>query len=428
MKEKSLKILVLGSGGREHALCWKIAQSPLLDKLYCAPGNGGIESVADCVILDIESPDAVLNFAKEKAIDLVVIGPEGPLVSGLVDTLTAENIAAFGPVAAAAQLEGSKGFTKDICAAYDIPTAAYGRFKSAADAHAYLDTHPAPIVVKADGLAAGKGVIIAETDAQARAAVDDIFDGAFGEAGAELVIEEFMTGVEASFFVLTDGTHALPLATAQDHKRVGEGDTGLNTGGMGAYSPAKIVTPTLLEETMTRIIQPTLTAMADKETPYRGVLYAGLMLTEDGPKLVEYNARFGDPECQVLMLRLKSDLVPALLATAQGDISSLDLEWYDEDAMTVVMAAQGYPGSYPKGSQINNLDAAVADTDTQIFHAGTKTENGKTLAVGGRVLNVTSKGQDLRAARDKAYAALEKVDWQEGFYRRDIGWRALGKS
>ena len=428
MKEKSLKILVLGSGGREHALCWKIAQSPLLDKLYCAPGNGGIESVADCVTLDIESPDAVLQFTKEKAIDLVVIGPEGPLVSGLVDTLIAENIAAFGPVAAAAQLEGSKGFTKDICAAYDIPTAAYGRFKSAADAHAYLDTHPAPIVVKADGLAAGKGVIIAETDAQARAAVDDIFDGAFGEAGAELVIEEFMTGEEASFFVLTDGTHALPLATAQDHKRVGEGDTGLNTGGMGAYSPAKIVTPTLLEETMTRIIQPTLTAMADKETPYRGVLYAGLMLTEDGPKLVEYNARFGDPECQVLMLRLKSDLVPALLATAHGDISSLDLEWYDEDAMTVVMAAQGYPGSYPKGSQINNLNAAVADTDTQIFHAGTKTANGKTLAVGGRVLNVTSKGQDLRAARDKAYAALEKIDWQEGFYRRDIGWRALGKS
>ncbi|MEC7091758.1 MAG: phosphoribosylamine--glycine ligase, partial [Pseudomonadota bacterium] len=242
------------------------------------------------------------------------------------------------------------------------------------------------------------------------------------------VIEEFMTGVEASFFVLTDGTHALPLATAQDHKRVGEGDTGLNTGGMGAYSPAKIVTPTLLEETMTRIIQPTLTAMADNETPYRGVLYAGLMLTDDGPKLVEYNARFGDPECQVLMLRLKSDLVPALLATAQGDISSLDLEWYDEDAMTVVMAAQGYPGSYPKGSQINNLHAAVADSDTQIFHAGTKTENGKTLAVGGRVLNVTSKGQDLRAARDKAYAALEKIDWQEGFYRRDIGWRVLGKS
>ena len=428
MKEKNLKILVLGSGGREHALCWKIAQSPLLDKLYCAPGNGGIESVAGCVTLDIETHDAVLNFAKEKAIDLVVIGPEGPLVSGLVDTLIAENIAAFGPVAAAAQLEGSKGFTKDICAAYDIPTAAYGRFKSAADAHAYLDTHPAPIVVKADGLAAGKGVIIAETDAQARAAVDDIFDGAFGEAGAELVIEEFMTGVEASFFVLTDGTHALPLATAQDHKRVGEGDTGLNTGGMGSYSPAKIVTPTLLEETMTRIIQPTLTAMADKETPYRGVLYAGLMLTDDGPKLVEYNARFGDPECQVLMLRLKSDLVPALLATAQGDISSLDLEWHDEDAMTVVMAAQGYPGSYPKGSQINNLDAAVTDTDTQIFHAGTKTENGKTLAVGGRVLNVTSKGQDLRAARDKVYAALEKIDWQEGFYRRDIGWRALGKS
>jgi len=428
MKDKSLKILVLGSGGREHALCWKIAQSPLLDKLYCAPGNGGIESVAECVTLDIESPDAVVQFAKEQAIDLVVIGPEGPLVIGLTDALMTENIAAFGPVAAAAQLEGSKGFTKDICAAYDIPTAAYGRFKSAADAHAYLDTHPAPIVVKADGLAAGKGVIIAETDAQARAAVDDIFDGAFGEAGAEIVIEEFMTGEEASFFVLTDGTHALPLATAQDHKRVGEGDTGPNTGGMGAYSPAKIMTPVLLEDTMTRIIQPTLTAMADKGSPYRGVLYAGLMLTEDGPKLVEYNARFGDPECQVLMLRLKSDLVPALMATAQGDISAIHLEWYDEDAMTVVMAAQGYPGSYPKGTQINNLDAAIADSDTQIFHAGTKTENGKTLAVGGRVLNVTSKGEDLGAARDKAYSALEKIDWQEGFYRRDIGWRALGQS
>ena len=369
----------------------------------------------------------MLKFAKEQVIDLVVIGPEGPLVAGLADALMAENIAAFGPVAAAAQLEGSKGFTKDICAAYDIPTAAYGRFKSAADAHAYLDTHPAPIVVKADGLAAGKGVIIAETDDQARAAVNDIFDGAFGQAGAELVIEEFMTGEEASCFVLTDGVNALPLATAQDHKRVGEGDTGLNTGGMGAYSPAKIVTPALLEDTMKRIIQPTLTAMGDKGSPYRGVLYAGLMLTEDGPKLVEYNARFGDPECQVLMLRLKSDLVPALMATATGDISDLDLEWHDEDAMTVVMAAKGYPGSYSKGTQIEGLDAAGADSDTQIFHAGTKSEDGKTLAVGGRVLNVTSKGQDLRAAKDKAYAALEKVDWEEGFYRRDIGWRALSE-
>ena len=425
MEEKSVKILVLGSGGREHALCWKIAQSPLLEKLYCAPGNGGVETIAECVSLDIVSPPAVVKFAKEQAIDLVVIGPEGPLVAGLADALMAENIAAFGPVAAAAQVEGSKGFTKDICAAYDIPTAAYGRFKTAAEAHTYLDTHPAPIVVKADGLAAGKGVIIAETDAQARAAVDDIFDGAFGAAGAELVIEEFMTGEEASFFVLTDGVNALPLATAQDHKRVGEGDTGPNTGGMGAYSPAKIVSPALLEETMTRIIQPTLTAMADKGSPYRGVLYAGLMLTEDGPKLVEYNARFGDPECQVLMLRLKSDLVPALMATAQGDISDLQLEWHDEDAMTVVMAAQGYPGSYSKGTQIKGLDAAEADADTQIFHAGTKIEDGKTLAVGGRVLNVTSKGKGLPAARDKAYAALDKIDWQEGFYRRDIGWRAL---
>lgn len=427
MTEKKLKILVLGGGGREHALCWKIAQSPLLDKLYCAPGNGGIAKIADCVQLDGESPDAVVGFSRKNAIDLVVIGPEAPLVAGLADALTEEGIAVFGPSAAAAQLEGSKGFTKDVCAACGIPTAEYGRFDNARAAHAYLDAHPAPIVIKADGLAAGKGVIIAEDDAQARAAVDGIFDGAFGSAGAELVIEAFMTGEEASFFVLTDGVNALPLATAQDHKRVGEGDTGPNTGGMGAYSPAPVLTPGLIEETMDRIIRPTLKAMADKGAPYKGVLYAGLMLTDDGPKLVEYNVRFGDPECQVLMMRLKSDLVPALLATARGDVGGLSLDWHDEDAMTVVMAAKGYPGGYDKGSEISGLDAAGAVQDTQIFHAGTKSENGKTLAVGGRVLNVTARGKGLGAARDKAYEALRKIDWEEGFYRRDIGWRALRK-
>lgn len=421
-----MKVLIIGAGGREHALAWKLAQSPNVTQLLVAPGNAGMAELAQCHAVAGDDLDGLLALAQAEAVDFVVIGPEQALVDGLVDRLNAAGIASFGPTASAAQLEGSKAFTKDFCGRHNIPTAAYASFTDGDAARDYVRRHGAPLVIKADGLAAGKGVIMAATDAEALAAIDSIMDaGAFGAAGTAVVIEEWMHGEEASYFALSDGQNFVTLASAQDHKRVGDGDSGPNTGGMGAYSPAKIVTPSLLEDTMRRIIQPTLTAMADKGSPYRGVLYAGLMLTEDGPKLVEYNARFGDPECQVLMLRLKSDLVPALMATAIGDISDLDLEWFDEDAMTVVMAAQGYPGSYSKGTEIDGLDSAVADSDTQIFHAGTKTEDGKTLAVGGRVLNVTSKGQDLNAARDKAYAALEKIDWEEGFYRRDIGWRAL---
>lgn len=417
-------ILVLGSGGREHALAWKIVQSPLLGTLYCAPGNGGMAALAENVALDMADHDAVIEFCRDKAIDLVVIGPEAPLVAGLADDLSAANIAAFGPGKIAAQLEGSKGYTKDLCAEADIPTAAYGRFDNACDALAYLDTQKAPIVVKADGLAAGKGVIIAEDMQTARDAVEDIFDGAFGEAGAELVVEEFMTGEEASFFVLCDGENALPMATAQDHKRVGDGDTGPNTGGMGAYSPASIMTPALIDQTMETIIKPTLAAMSRRGAPYRGVLYAGLMLTPQGPKLVEYNARFGDPECQVLMLRLQSDIVPALEAAATGSVANMTLDWHDDAAMTVVMAAEGYPGSYEKGTVINGLDNV--DEATIVFHAGTaRDEDGTITATGGRVLNVTARGKTVAQAQASAYAGIKAIDWPQGFCRHDIGYREI---
>jgi phosphoribosylamine---glycine ligase len=423
---QSSNILVLGSGGREHALAWKIAQSPLLGTLYCAPGNGGMAMLAENVDLDMADHDAVISFCRDKQIDLVVIGPEAPLVAGLADDLAAANIAAFGPQAEAAKLEGSKGYTKDLCAEADIPTAAYGRFDNACAALDYLDTQTAPIVVKADGLAAGKGVIIAEDMKTARDAVEDIFDGAFGDAGAELVIEEFMTGEEASFFVLCDGDHALPLATAQDHKRVGDGDTGPNTGGMGAYSPASIMTPELIDETMEKIIRPTLAAMKRRGAPYRGVLYAGLMLTPEGPKLVEYNARFGDPECQVLMLRMKSDIVPALLAAAQGSVKDMVLDWHDEMAMTVVMAAEGYPGAYDKGTVIADLDKVSGDT--MVFHAGTaRAEDGTVTAIGGRVLNVTARGKTVAQAQANAYAGVDAIDWPQGFCRRDIGHREIAR-
>ena len=419
-------ILVLGSGGREHALAWKIAQSPLLGTLYCAPGNGGMAALAENIALDMAEHDAVIEFCRAKAIDLVVIGPEAPLVAGLADDLNAANIAAFGPGKIAAQLEGSKGYTKDLCAEANIPTAAYGRFDNACAALDYLDTQKAPIVVKADGLAAGKGVIIAEDMQTARDAVEDIFDGAFGEAGAELVIEEFMTGEEASFFVLCDGENALPMATAQDHKRVGDGDTGPNTGGMGAYSPASIMTPALIDETMETIIKPTLATMARRGAPYRGVLYAGLMLTPEGPKLVEYNARFGDPECQVLMLRLKSDIVPALEAAASGSVADMVLDWHDDAAMTVVMAAQGYPGAYDKGTVIKDLDKV--DGETMVFHAGTaRAEDGTITATGGRVLNVTARGKTVAQAQASAYAGVETIDWPQGFCRRDIGYREIAR-
>ncbi|CAI8218648.1 MAG: Phosphoribosylamine--glycine ligase [Alphaproteobacteria bacterium] len=419
-------ILVLGSGGREHALAWKIAQSPLLGTLYCAPGNGGMAILAENVALDMADHEAVISFCRDKAIDLVVIGPEAPLVAGLADDLNAAHIAAFGPGKIAAQLEGSKGYTKDLCAEADIPTAAYGRFDNACAALEYLDTQSAPIVVKADGLAAGKGVIIAEDMQTARDAVEDIFDGAFGEAGAELVVEEFMTGEEASFFVLCDGENALPMATAQDHKRVGDGDTGPNTGGMGAYSPASIMTPALIEQTMETIIKPTLAAMARRGAPYRGVLYAGLMLTPEGPKLVEYNARFGDPECQVLMLRLKSDIVPALEAAATGSVANMTLDWHDDAAMTVVMAAEGYPGAYDKGTVINDLDKV--DAETMVFHAGTaRAEDGTITATGGRVLNVTARGKTVAQAQASTYAGVNAIDWPQGFCRRDIGYREIAR-
>ena len=424
MADTKRTILVLGSGGREHALCWKIAQSPLLEKLYCAPGNGGTAAVAENTDLDAADHEAVISFCRDRGVDLVVIGPEAPLVAGLADDLAAANIAAFGPGKIAAQLEGSKGYTKDLCAEADIPTAAYGRFDNACAALDYLDTQSAPIVVKADGLAAGKGVIIAEDMKTAKDAVEDIFDGAFGDAGAELVVEEFMTGEEASFFVLCDGETALPLATAQDHKRVGDGDTGPNTGGMGAYSPAAIMTPALIDETMEKIIKPTLAAMKRRGHPYRGVLYAGLMLTQDGPKLVEYNARFGDPECQVLMLRMKSDIVPALEAAATGSLKDIALDWHDDMAMTVVMAAQGYPGAYDKGSVIGGLDR-ISD-EAMVFHAGTaRADDGTVTATGGRVLNVTARGKTVAQAQANAYAGVKAIDWPQGFCRRDIGYREI---
>ena len=422
--QDKLNIFVLGDGGREHALCWKISQSPMVSELFCAPGNAGTGQVAKNIAMDPEDAQAVLEFCQANHIDLVVIGPEGPLVAGVSDVLRANDIYVFGPSAAAAQLEGSKGFTKDLCAEANIPTAAYGRFHDAASAHAYLDEHPAPIVIKADGLAAGKGVIMAMDDAQAHDAVDMIFDGAFGDAGAELVIEAFMEGEEASFFVITDGTRAIPLATAQDHKRVGDGDTGPNTGGMGAYSPASIVTPAILEEVLDRIIEPTLTTLRERGTPYQGVLYAGLMLTADGPMLIEYNARFGDPECQVLMMRLESDFVPVLMASAAGDMTEIGIDWSTDLAMTVVMAAQGYPGSYTKNTEIRGITEAETN-GAIVFHAGTSLQNGKCLATGGRVLNVTSKAKDVALAQQLAYDAISKIDWPEGFCRRDIAWREL---
>ena len=422
-----MKVLVVGSGGREHALCWAIAASPLCDKLYCAPGNAGIARDAECVPIAADDMPGIVGFCNDNAVDFVVVGPEGPLVAGLVDRLAEAGIMAFGPRADAAVLEGSKGFTKDLCAKYGIPTAAYGRFKDAASARAFVRKKGAPIVVKADGLAAGKGVIMAETEAEALAAIDDIFGGRFGAAGAEVVIEEWMIGEEASFFALVDGKHALALAAAQDHKRVGDGDTGPNTGGMGAYSPAPVVSDAVAAQVMDRIIIPTVKAMEAEGRPFRGVLFAGLMITDNGPQLIEYNVRFGDPECQVLMMRLKSDILPALIASADGQLEKFDLRWHDQPALTVVMAANGYPGDYTKGTEIRGLDAAGALDGVQVFHAGTVAKDGKVLATGGRVLAVTAMGATVAEARQRAYAAVDRIDWPEGFCRRDIGWRAIGR-
>ncbi|HEY8248941.1 MAG TPA: phosphoribosylamine--glycine ligase [Hyphomicrobium sp.] len=420
-----MNVLLIGSGGREHALAWKLSASPLLTKLYCAPGNGGIAEVAECVPIPIGDHTAVIRFCKDNAIDLVVVGPEAPLVAGLVDDLTTAGIKCFGPKQAAAQLEGSKGFTKDLCADFDIPTAAYGRFSDAASAKAYIAGEKLPIVVKADGLAAGKGVTIATTRAEADAAIDACFAGAFGKAGSEVVVEEFLAGEEASFFALVDGKHALALVPAQDHKRVGDCDTGPNTGGMGAYSPAAVMTVEMTERTMREIILPTVAAMAARGTPFKGVLFAGLMITAEGPKLIEYNTRFGDPETQVLMMRLKSDLLPALLASVDGVLDKFDVRWHDDAALTVVMAANGYPGSPEVGTEIKGLAAAAAVDGVQIFHAGTRRDGDRLLAQGGRVLNVTARGKTVAEAQARAYAAAARVNWPGGFYRRDIGWRAI---
>ncbi|RAX42123.1 phosphoribosylamine--glycine ligase [Rhizobium tropici] len=418
-----MRVLLIGSGGREHALAWKLAQSPLMTEFYAAPGNPGIAEHATLAALDVDDHEAVVAFCREKAIDFVVVGPEAPLVAGIADALRAAGIAVFGPSAAAAQLEGSKGFTKDICARYDIPTGAYQRFNNAPKAKAYVRAQGAPIVVKADGLAAGKGVTVAMTIDEALAAIDDCFEGAFGEAGAEVVIEAYLDGEEASFFCLCDGKHVLALATAQDHKRVGDGDTGPNTGGMGAYSPAPVMTPDMVERTMKEIIEPTMRGMAESGHPFSGVFFAGLMITAKGPELIEYNVRFGDPECQVLMMRLKSDLLPLLYACANGTLDQVTAEWSEDPALTVVMASKGYPGSYAKNTPIAALPAD--GEGEKVFHAGTSMKDRTLVATGGRVLNITATGKTVREAKERAYALAGKVKWDNGFYRNDIGWRAV---
>ncbi|BCB20870.1 phosphoribosylamine--glycine ligase [Bosea sp. ANAM02] len=420
-----MKILLIGSGGREHALAWAISASPLCDTLFIAPGNPGTAHCGENVVIDVADHAAVVAFCRLQGIDLVVVGPEGPLVAGIADDLRAAGIKVFGPSKAAAQLEGSKGFTKELCAEFNIPTAGFGRFADAASARTYVAAQGAPIVIKADGLAAGKGVIMAQTLDEANEAIDMMFSGSFGAAGAEVVVEEWMIGEEASFFALCDGTHALALASAQDHKRVGDGDTGPNTGGMGAYSPAPVMTPALTERVMAEIIRPTLAGMAKRGTPFQGVLFAGLMITAQGPKLIEYNTRFGDPECEVLMPRLKSDIVPALLAACDGVLDRVDLRWRDEAALTVVLAAKGYPAKPETGSVIRDVEKAEAMDDVLVFHAGTKLSNGDLVANGGRVLNVVALGKSVGAAQARAYEAVDKIDWPGGFCRRDIGWQAV---
>lgn len=424
---KKLNVLVLGSGGREHALCFGIANSANLAKLYVSPGNGGTDNVAEAVILDVEKHTEIVEFCYDKDIDFVVIGPENPLVDGLADSIRAADILCFGPNADAAQIEGSKGFMKDLCREFDIPTAAYERFTEAEGAKRFASEMGAPIVVKADGLSAGKGVIIAETMDEAHAAIDDIFGGMFGAAGAEVVIEEFMVGEEASFFALVNGSNTAPMIGAQDHKAVGEGDVGLNTGGMGAYSPAPIFDTAMQQRVMDEIITPTANAMVKRKTPFEGVLFAGLMITETGPKLIEYNARFGDPEMQIIATLLKSDMLEFLLATAEDRLEELVMKWSDDAALCVVMAAKGYPLGYEKGTEINNLDAAAEADDIHIFHAGTTKVDGQVLANGGRVLNIVAQANNVTEAAKLTYAAIDKIDWADGFYRRDIGHKAISR-
>ncbi|MEQ8389063.1 MAG: phosphoribosylamine--glycine ligase [Alphaproteobacteria bacterium] len=423
-----MKILVVGSGGREHALCWALSASPLCEAIIAAPGNAGIAEIAECVAVAADDVEGLVALARDRAIDLVVIGPEAPLVLGLADALREEGIRAFGPSARAARLEGSKGFMKDLANKYGIPTAAYGRFHDAEAAIRFIREKGAPIVVKADGLAAGKGVILADSEAEAIEAVREMMAGdRFGEAGREVVIEERLRGEEVSFFALVDGETALPLASAQDHKAVGEGDTGPNTGGMGAYSPAPIMTDALAEEVMATIITPTVAAMKAEGCPFEGVLFAGLMVDENGPKLLEFNVRFGDPECQALMMRLRSDLLTALVAATDGELADFDMRWDPRTALCVVMAARGYPGSYERNTEIRNL-AAAQDDDVVVFHAGTSRRDGRLVATGGRVLGVTARGQNAREAQVRAYAAVDRIDWPGGFCRRDIGWRAVERT
>ncbi|NOD99005.1 phosphoribosylamine--glycine ligase [Ruegeria sp. HKCCD6228] len=420
-----MNILILGSGGREHSLAWAVLQNPKCDRLIVAPGNAGIAQIADCAALDIENGGAVVGFAEENAIDFVIVGPEAPLAAGVADRLREAGVLVFGPSAEAAKLEASKSFTKEICDAANAPTAAYARFTEAEPAKAYIREQGAPIVVKADGLAAGKGVIVAMDEKTALDAIDDMFGGAFGGAGAEVVIEEFMDGEEASLFVLCDGEDILSVGTAQDHKRVGEGDTGLNTGGMGAYSPAPVLSEEVEARAMEEIVRPTIAEMKRRGTPFQGVLYAGLMIKDGQPRLVEYNVRFGDPECQVLMMRLGAQAMDLMHAAAEGRLGEMRVNWADDHAITVVMAANGYPGAYKKGTAIKGLEGLPEDSRNMVFHAGTKSADGQVVASGGRVLNVTARGSTLKEARDRAYEMVEAVDWPDGFYRRDIGWRAL---
>ncbi|HQY43658.1 MAG TPA: phosphoribosylamine--glycine ligase [Paracoccaceae bacterium] len=420
-----MNILILGGGGREHALAWAVKQNPKCDRLIVAPGNAGIAALAECADIDILNGAAVTEFAVENAVDFVIVGPEAPLAAGVADALRAAGILTFGPSAAAARLEASKAFTKDICDACGAPTAGWARFSDLAAALAYLRVKGAPIVVKADGLAAGKGVVVAMTLAEAEAAVTDMLGGSLGSAGAEVVIEDFMAGEEASFFVLTDGTDVLAVGSAQDHKRVGDGDTGPNTGGMGAYSPAPVLTDAIAAAALEEIVKPTVAEMARRGTPFQGVLYAGLMIENGKARLVEYNVRFGDPECQVLMLRLGAQALDLLLACAEWRLGQVRANWADDHALTVVMAAEGYPGAYRKGSVIGGLDHLPEDTDHMVFHAGTATQDGQLIATGGRVLNVTARGATLTEARDRAYRMVDGIDWPEGFCRSDIGWRAL---
>jgi len=420
-----MNILILGSGGREHSLAWAVKQNPKCDRLIVAPGNAGIAQIAECAELDILDGGVVANFAVENAIDFVIVGPEAPLAAGVADRLRAAGLLVFGPSAEAAQLEASKSFTKAICAAAGAPTAAYAHFTDAAAARAYVQDQGAPIVVKADGLAAGKGVVVAMTEAEALVAIDDMFDGSFGDAGTEVVIEEFMQGEEASFFVLCDGTELLPLGTAQDHKRAFDGDTGPNTGGMGAYSPAPVMTDAITQKAIDEIVAPTMAEMVERGTPFQGILFCGLMIENGQPRLVEYNVRFGDPECQCLMMRLGAQVLDVMQACAEGRLADAQANWADDHALTIVMAANGYPGSYDKHTVINGLDVQPQDSFHMVFHAGTTQKDGQIVANGGRVLNVTARGASLAEAHEKAYAMAQSIDWEGGFYRSDIGWRAL---